>query len=229
MVISSPWSSPGRRAADGPSGSNASSRPLPTATRPIPGGCPDRYRSSAAVLRGECPRREQRRPPRSGRVELATDRGDELRQAAVALDALEALLGFGEAGGGPTAGMVFTALIWPALRFGPTQWSRPSRVRASPRRAQRSGAGWRELHDNRTEQPAPLGRRRRRPTGGTPPALPPRRGASSRVAAAALPTSSPLKVVRGGRINGDVERLPPIRSAVSSNSSAPASTASTVR
>lgn len=31
--------------------------------------------------------------------------------------------------------------------------------------------------------------------------------ASSRVAAAALATSSPLKVVRGGRINGDVERL----------------------
>ena len=28
------------------------SRPLPTATRPIPGGCPDRYRSSAAVLSG---------------------------------------------------------------------------------------------------------------------------------------------------------------------------------
>jgi hypothetical protein len=33
------------------------------------------------------------------------------------------------------------------------------------------------------------------------------RGAS-RLAAAALPTSSPLKVVMGGRINGDVERLP---------------------
>jgi hypothetical protein len=63
--------------------------------------------------------------------------------------------------------MVFTALIWAALRFGPTRWSWPSRVRASPRR-----------------------------------------GASSRVAAAALPTGSPLKVVMGGRINGDVERLP---------------------
>jgi hypothetical protein len=35
-----------------------------------------------------------------------------------------------------------------------------------------------------------------------------RHGASSRLAAAALPTSSPVKVVRGGRINGDVERLP---------------------
>jgi hypothetical protein len=63
--------------------------------------------------------------------------------------------------------MVFMALIWAALRFGPTRWSWPSRVRASPQR-----------------------------------------GASSRLAAAALPTSSPLKVVRGGRITGDVERLP---------------------
>jgi hypothetical protein len=39
--------------------------------------------------------------------------------------------------------MVFTALIWAALRFGPTQWSRPSRARAAPRRARRSAAGWR--------------------------------------------------------------------------------------
>jgi hypothetical protein len=31
---------------------------------------------------------------------------------------------------------------------------------------------------------------------------------SSRVAAAALPTSPPLKALSGGRINGDVERLP---------------------
>ena len=35
------------------------------------------------------------------RVEPATDRGGELGQVAVALDAPEALLGFGEAGGGP--------------------------------------------------------------------------------------------------------------------------------
>jgi hypothetical protein len=32
--------------------------------------------------------------------------------------------------------------------------------------------------------------------------------AAAPVAAAGLTTSSPLKVVRGGRINGDVERLP---------------------
>ena len=33
-------------------------------------------------------------------------------------------------------------------------------------------------------------------------------GPAAPVAAVALTTSSPLKVVRGGRINGDVERLP---------------------
>jgi hypothetical protein len=72
-----------------------------------------------------------------------TDRGGELGQVAVALDAPEALLGFGEAGSGPTAGMVFTALICAALHFGTTQWSWPSRVRASPRRARMRAAGCR--------------------------------------------------------------------------------------
>jgi hypothetical protein len=65
--------------------------------------------------------------------------------------------------------------------------------------------------------------------GGTPHGAPPRRGASSRLAAAALPTSSPLKVVSGGRINGDVERLPADTERRLEELERAASTASTVR
>jgi hypothetical protein len=104
------------------------SRPLQ-----IFGGGPERVSAPGASSGGLLGR---------GGVELATDRGGELGQVAVALDAPEALLGFGEAGGGPPRTWCFTALIWAALRFGPTQWSRPSRVRASARRARRSAGGW---------------------------------------------------------------------------------------
>jgi hypothetical protein len=65
------------------------SRPLQ-----IFGGGPERVSASGGASSGGLLGR--------GGVELATDRGGELRQVAVALDAPEALLGFGEAGGSPS-------------------------------------------------------------------------------------------------------------------------------
>jgi hypothetical protein len=102
-----------------------------------------------------------------GGVELATDRGGELGQAAVALDAKP---------------------FWAS--------GRPAAV-----------------HRRRGVHGVDLGRSAPRPDAVEPAEsrariAAARGGASSRLAAAALPTSSPLKVVMGGRINGDVERLP---------------------
>jgi hypothetical protein len=99
-----------------------------------------------------------------------------------------------------------------ALR--PDAVERPSRVRASPRRARMRAAGWRgsctTLHRTGSlgcrsrcvwprTGPSSLrrcGRRRGRPAEEPPGPPPPRRGASSRVEAAALPASWSLKVVQ---------------------------------